>query len=199
MHVNDENEARFDLALLLLREGDTNEARTTGLREMVYLFDAPLYGYAMGIVRDADLAQELVNETFLIAYRRAGSLRGRKIQQFKSWLYKILKNQAMKSFRKHSSLLPTEYADQLGLSSDIPDLHQDVEERVTRDETATEIGQAIAKLPSEMRRTFELRHFEDRKYSEIATLMGCSVGRVGMQLFYARKRLQKLLTSRGGY
>jgi RNA polymerase sigma-70 factor, ECF subfamily len=67
--------------------------------------------------------------------------------------------------------------------------HQKLQQRDIRQR----INEAIGKLSPEHRAVIVMKEMEDLQYSEIAEILGCSIGTVMSRLFYARKKLQAQL------
>ena len=68
-------------------------------------------------------------------------------------------------------------------------------ENVEREELRSQIDDAMLKLSYEHRTVLILHEFERLEYKEIAKSMQCSIGTVMSRLFYARRRLAKILIS----
>ena len=67
-------------------------------------------------------------------------------------------------------------------------------ERMQRGEIRAQIDKAIDQLTPEHRAVILMKEIEDMQYHEIAEALGCSIGTVMSRLFYARKKLQNLLS-----
>jgi RNA polymerase sigma-70 factor (ECF subfamily) len=68
-----------------------------------------------------------------------------------------------------------------------------------RNEFKDKVWQAIGKLDDKHREVIILRHFQNMSYEQIAEALYCNKGTVTSRLYYARKRLEELLsTGKGG-
>ena len=156
-----------------------------GFRILVERCGRVLYGTAYLITRDAGLAEDLVQEAFLQAWRGMPSFRPGG--SFKPWILRILVNQAMTKRRKRRVIeapLPE------GMAT--PDTSKSVEELVLEDEERQHIGRILEILPHEQRKTVVLRYYADLTVPEIARALGCREGTVKSRLHRALARLREV-------
>ncbi len=153
---------------------------------LVGRYQAALYRYAVGMVRDGDLASDLVQDSFVKAYTSLASCQDPN--RFGAWVFRILVNRCkdyLKSRRRHTLPLEEDTAttpdsDDPSLSADRADLRQTVE-------------RALATLPEAQREAFLLKHLEGRSYEEMAEMLDASVSALKMRVLRAREALQGLL------
>jgi RNA polymerase sigma-70 factor, ECF subfamily len=151
-------------------------------------------------LRSHEDAQDVVQESFVKAYLSINSFQGNS--SFFTWFYRILVNMAI-DFRRRIGR-----KDKLTLALDIDErdtIEQQVDnslisqresqlDSVLRVEQAKQIDQALAQISEDHRAVIVLREVEGLRYEEIADTLGVSKGTVMSRLFYARKRLQQVLT-----
>ena len=159
---------------LLARVGPGSEA------DLVSHLDAA-YNLARWLVRDPELASDVVQEAFLRALRYHHGLRGDP----KPWLLKIVRNVAysMLAERRKFAEVPLECDDADKVAEDDP--HAALE----RVERLQSLDRRLAALPLEQRECLILREVEELSYKEIATVTGVAVGTVMSRLWRARKTL----------
>ena len=153
--------------------------------EVVHRHETRLRRTVRGIVADHHLVEDVLQEVFLIAYRRLGDFRGEG--PFAGWLFRIAVREARRARSRWRRLwrkvAPLEEA-QLEAAR----AHQSA-----LDEPPGELRQALAKLdqlPTRMRTAFVLHVVEDLTYQEIAGILGCAPGTVGSWIHRARARLR---------
>ncbi len=162
------------------------------------------------MVRDADLVQDIAQESFIRAYRALPQFRGESA--FYTWLYRIAVNTAKKALMdlKRDPLL-TESA-LAGAADEEGDETSRVENELTDGETpdavlaskeiAQAVNEAVAALSEDLRQAITLREIEGLSYEEIADVMNCPIGTVRSRIFRAREaiaqRLRPLLDTRDG-
>lgn len=160
------------------------------------------------MVRDADLVQDIAQESFIRAYRALPQFRGEAA--FYTWLYRIAVNTAKKALvdLKRDPLI---FESARG-SGDEDEETSRVENELTTGETpealmaskeiAAAVNAAIEDLSEDLRQAITLREIEGLSYEAIADAMNCPIGTVRSRIFRAREsiaaRLRPLLDVRGG-
>lgn len=154
-----------------------------------------LYNFAVQMTGDSDDANDLVQETFLKAFRFFD-----KFEQgtnCKAWLFRILKNSYINEFRKISKEPNrVDYEDvqnfyEIVNVSDVKYKHW--EEDAFSQLLDDEVSIAINKLPEDFRTVIILNDIEGFTYEEIADFVDCPVGTVRSRLHRARKMLYSQL------
>lgn len=145
--------------------------------------------YARFLARDADLADDLVQEALTRAVGAADSFRlGTNIR---AWLFTILKNVVRNSARRgrHSPIQSVEVVDSAVRSdpADQPDAHLEL----------TTLADAIETLPPSFKQVLLLCGVEGFLYEEAATVLDVPVGTVRSRLFRARNLLMKRIEGHG--
>jgi RNA polymerase sigma-70 factor (ECF subfamily) len=160
------------------------------------------------MVRDADLVQDIAQESFIRAYRAMPQFRGDSA--FYTWLYRIAVNTAKKALveLKRDPVI----AESARGGRDDDDETSRVENELSHGETpeavlaskeiAATVNAAIDALSDELRQAVTLREIEGLSYEEIADVMNCPIGTVRSRIFRAREaiatRLRPLLGTREG-
>ncbi len=158
-----------------------------------------LFSAAMRMTRNAAEAEDLVQETYLKAYRGYGSFQ--EGTNLKAWLYRILTNTFINSYRAKKRRPEESDLD------DVEDLYlyrrlgaleaaqagRSAEEEVLESFTDDEVKSAIESLPDQFRLAVILSDVEGFSYKEIAGIMDVPIGTVMSRLHRGRKALQKAL------
>jgi RNA polymerase sigma-70 factor (ECF subfamily) len=143
-------------------------------------------------VHDLDEVKDVVQETFVKAYRALPNFRGERA--FYTWLYRIGVNTAKnylvsRGRRPPAEDVPAEDAPYVGYQSlnntDSP------EKNLSRDQLEGAIYEGIQALPEDLRGALCLREFDGLSYEEIAEVMDCPVGTVRSRIFRAREAVDK--------
>ena len=146
-----------------------------------------LYRYAFWVCRDRMQAEELVQETFLRAWKAMDSLR--EADSAKAWLFTIFRREYARQFERKR--LEIKELDDLG---DIPSTKASLD-------TSTEafvLRRALAKLPEDYREPLVLQVLGGFSCVEIAQMLGTSSSAVMTRLFRSRKQMRELLGDEGG-
>ncbi|MCX6140034.1 MAG: sigma-70 family RNA polymerase sigma factor [Candidatus Kapabacteria bacterium] len=156
-----------------------------------------LYSFAVRLTRDSDDAADLVQETFLKAFRFFDKFeRGTNC---KAWLFRILKNSYINKFRQTANAPDTvKYGDIEEFYETIRDSSvatSDLEIQLFDQTLDDEVSTAINSLPNEFRTVLVLCDIEDFTYAEIADYIDCPIGTVRSRLHRARKILAGQLAS----
>ena len=150
------------------------------------------------MVRDADLVQDIAQETFIRAYRALAQFRGDA--QFYTWLYRIAVNTAKKQLMElkrdplvfQSQMKSGEddetSAPERELNSGAADT-ETPEAVLASKEIAEAVNAAMDALPEELRMAITLREIEGMSYEEIATALECPIGTVRSRIFRAREAI----------
>jgi RNA polymerase sigma-70 factor (ECF subfamily) len=163
-------------------------------------FYPKLWGTVQRIVDNTATADDVVQETFVKAFRDIGRFQGQS--QIGTWLYRIAVNQALDTVRSRqrraawlSYFAPVgddrdPDAQNLIPEGSVPPL---VSEGMDREELLKTIEKAISELTPEHRAVVQLRLVDEISLEETAQLLHCKVGTVNSRLHYACKYLQKKL------
>ena len=164
-------------------------------RDALPYLDA-LYSAALRYTRDPTDAEDLVQETYAKAYE--------KFHQYepgtnlKAWLYRILTNTYINSYRRRQRRPAEVSADTDDGDFSLYDRiagapHSSAEIEVLSRLTAAEVKDALADLPDKFRMAVYLADVEGFRYAEIAEIMDVPIGTVMSRLHRGRGRLHKAL------
>jgi RNA polymerase sigma-70 factor (ECF subfamily) len=178
--------AELDEALLReIAKGNQLAMRTLFMRHQVRV-----YRFILRIVRDHDLAEDVVSEVFLAVWRRAGRFEGRSAVS--TWLLSIARHKALTSIKPR----PLENLDsEMGLA--IVDPALDPEAEAHRKDSATILRRCLSVLSSEHGEIIDLVYYQQAPIKDVADILGIPLSTVKTRMFYARKRLATLLRAAG--
>ena len=155
---------------------------------LVRRYEASLRKLAFGYLRDRMLAEDVAQESLLLAYQRIGSLG--HAEAFRSWLFRIATNRAHDHLRRAAR--KGEIGGEEG-EERINEVEEPVDATarlVTRD-LGRRLAVAVAELPEKYRRPLLLKEIEGMTYAEIAELLGWPMGTVQIRIHRARLRLRE--------
>lgn len=173
------------------------EGDATAYRGLVEKYQGRVYGMVYGMVRNREDARDITQEAFVKAYRSIHSFRLES--SFYTWIYKIAMNQAIDFLRKRKRRKASGFDEGIATrdgDGGIADAHNSESPRkaLERKQLYAAIMDALERLPEDQRQVVLLRELEGLSYREIAEVVGIPEGTVMSRLFYARKKLQKLLS-----
>lgn len=151
------------------------------------------YSLARWLVRNDSDAEDLVQESYLRAFRFFGGFRG---GDARAWLLKIVRNTCYTWFRENRGQeLSTEFDEDVHtVEGESPD----PETLLLQGAGAQLLREALEELPVDFREALVLRELEGLSYKQIAEVMEVSIGTVMSRLSRARHRLEIALTNRTG-
>ena len=158
---------------------------------------AAMYNFAFRLTYDEDEAKDLVQETFLKAYRFIKSFQ--QGTNAKAWLYRILKNSFINDFRKKSKQ-PTkvdyqEVENFYNSESVNSDVTVDLRIDTLKDMMGDEVTMSLNSLAVDFRTVIILCDLEGFTYEEMAKLLDIPIGTVRSRLHRARNLLKEKLAS----
>jgi RNA polymerase sigma-70 factor (ECF subfamily) len=174
------------------RAGDRDAARQLAER-----YQRRILGVVVGMVRNPEDARDVVQETFVRAFRNLRGFKGDS--SFYTWLYRIAVNLAIDLQRREAKRATVVFDEnqptgdqETGAFGD-RDAGEDPFDAVRNRELGRKIFDAIDGLTPDHRAVILLREIEGLSYEEISEVLGCSLGTVMSRLHYARKKLQAKL------
>ena len=148
-----------------------------------------LHRFILSTARNAEDAQDALQETLILAFRRLHSFRCES--SFATWLYRIAINATRNWVRAQSRAARRDLvAHRDGTSPREPDPLQ----QVLRTEARQAVRSALLRLPDHYREPVLLRYYSELSYEEIADALGIALGTVKSRLAEARRLLAKDLS-----
>ena len=144
------------------------------------------------MIRDQAEIEDVVQESFIKAYRALPNFRGDSA--FYTWLYRIgintAKNHLVSMGRRPtvSTDIEIEDAENFEDGNDLRTTETPESALMTK-EIAQTVNDTVAGLPEELRTAITLREIEGLSYEEIATIMACPIGTVRSRIFRARETI----------
>jgi RNA polymerase sigma-70 factor (ECF subfamily) len=151
--------------------------RPEALADLLAVYGKEILGVAYLILRDKSDAEDVVAETLLTAYERAGDLRDERA--FRTWLLRIATNHALGMRRGNARIVRLHLVPDIGGSDPSP---------ASTDRIALLDG--VADLPTQMRAAIVLRYYADLSVEDVAAALGKSPNTIKAQLQRALDRLR---------
>ncbi len=151
------------------------------------LWHEPLCRYACSILRNMDEAEEVVQRTFCKLWDSRNTLEIRT--SIKSYLYRMVHNQCLNRIQQ----LKTRAGHHEQYAYTVPDSSGSAAGKVIAGELEQQIMEAVAALPPQCKRVFELSRYKQLSYAEIAAEMSISTNTVENHLSKALRLLRENL------
>jgi RNA polymerase sigma-70 factor (ECF subfamily) len=151
-----------------------------------------LYGTALRLTRKAHDAEDLVQDTYLKAFRASQQFeRGTNL---KAWLFTILHN-TFRNTRRHDGRNPVDVnSEAVEQAADAAGHDRTPEQLLTRATLDSDLQAALDDLPDAFRQAVWLRDVEEFTYAEIARIVDVPIGTVMSRISRGRKMLHERLT-----
>lgn len=172
-------------AVLRARAGDRN-----AFREIVEAHSRHVFGVAYRMTGSVQDAEDVVQETFLKAYRSIGRFEG--ASEVSTWLHRIAANCAVDLLRRRRGSGPTTGPDtDAGPADSLADDRSGPEAQALGSEIDRRMKTSLARLSPMERVAFTLRHFEGRSITDIARVLGIAPGATKNCVFRAVAKLRE--------
>ena len=146
-------------------------------------YKRPLLGFFIGMLRDKELSEDLVQNTFarILKYRHLYRGDG----DFRTWMFHIARNVKNDHFKKKRvDQVPVDkWTERIG--------HSEIRsEEIQQEEELGMLSIAMERLSEEKREVLLLSKYQEKKYQEIGLLLGCSESAVKVKVFRALQELK---------
>ena len=172
-------------------QGSVPEADDPFTQEALSYVDS-LYGTALRLTRRPADAEDLVQDTYLKAFRAASQFeRGTNL---KAWLFTILHN-TFRNVRRHDGRNPVDVdSETVEQAADAAGAQHSPEQLLTRATLDADLQAALDALPGAFRQAVWLRDVEEFSYAEIAQMIGVPIGTVMSRISRGRRLLFERLS-----
>ena len=158
----------------------TDSSKSQWIVDALDLYEDSLIRYATWILREPELAREVVQETFLRMCREEPSKLSDHVAQ---WLFTVCRNLAFDTRKREARMTP------------LADAEIGVDANLEQKEAVGEIFRMVETLPKNQREVVYLKFQCDLSYKEISEVTKLSVGNVGLLLHTALKAIRKRVLS----
>ena len=149
-----------------------------------------VFRFGLRLVRDEQLAEDLISEVFLDVWRQAGKFEG--LSAVSTWLLAITRFKALSALRRRKDA----ELDEESVGS-IEDTSDDPEVTVQKKDTGSALRRCLNELSAEHREIVDLVYYHEKSVEEVAGIVGIPENTVKTRLFYARKKLAERLKESG--
>jgi RNA polymerase sigma-70 factor, ECF subfamily len=173
----------------LIKASQSGDQKATSA--LIEIHAPAVYGLLFHLCRDRALAEDLSQETFLRALQSLGKYEFRA--PFRAWLFRIAVNLYRDQRRRSTvrKIVDQDVADEESLHLQSREAGPDLQ--IEQNERISQVYQALARLPEDLRMVVMMRDLQELSYSEISAALGWRLGTVKSRLFRARQELAELI------
>jgi len=187
LNSSDKGHHSDDLMLLeKIRKGDS-----LAFELLIRRYEKPLYDFVVRSLWDTDMAEDIVQETFVKVFLKSNQFKGEA--KFKTWLFQIAINQVRNLYRSKKRN-PVNFIPDADIDA-VPDL-QTVTGEFLNVEKKQLMRQLIEQLPDKQKNVLLLRVYQELKFEEIAEVVGSPVGTVKANYHHAINSLHVRMQKR---
>jgi RNA polymerase sigma-70 factor (ECF subfamily) len=188
--------ARQDPDLDIVRLAQKRATRRVAMGVLYERFRERVYNVALRVVGDADEASDVLQDVFLLLFRKIHRFRERAF--FASWVYRITVNVSLDHLRRRRRApLHTSSESLLDAALD-PGEFTSPERRLASRDLQAHVREALHRLSPRLRIVIVLRYLEGLSYSDIAEILETSAGTVKSRLNRAHTGMRRELSRRYG-
>lgn len=178
----------IDEELLVAMLADTARQREA-FAKVVAQYSEPLYWKIRRMVLSHDDANDVLQNTFIKAWTNLSTFQNKA--KFSTWLFRIAINESLDFLRRQKIAQQVSTDDEGGVAAQLM-----ADEYFDGDETEALLQAAIATLPDVQRTVFNLRYYDEMKYSEMSQLLDTSEGALKASYHLAVKKIKEYLDKR---
>lgn len=161
----------------------SEKTREKGVRSMMDAYQSRLYWHIRRLIVDHDLAQDVLQDTFIKAYQNFHHFK--QDSQLYTWLYRIATNESLQQLNKLKKMQKSEEGSDFHLQNLVAE-----NVSAEADEIQILLQKAIQSLPEKQKLVFTLRYYDDLPYEEISKIVDMSVGTLKTNYHYAKQKVE---------
>lgn len=165
------------------------KTRRRAFEQLVNQYSEQLYWQVRRIVLTHDDANDVLQNVFLKAWSKLDTFH--QDSKISTWLYRIALNESLDFMRKKKTQMVSTDDDEMTVGNTLM-----ADEYFSGTEVETMLQEAIAQLPDVQRTVFNMRYFDDMKYSEISEILQTSEGSLKASYHIAVKKISEFFKRR---
>ncbi len=187
MAKNDTGEKTDSQIVASVLKGDIDDYSV-----LVERYEAKLMRYASFLIKDYDMASDLVQETFIKAYTNLNGFKQDK--SFSSWIYRILHNESMNLIKRNKKVASFSSYDMDGNEISVKfSADKDIDSQLLK----AEVQKCMAKIDIKYREVLALYYLQHLKYDDISEVLRIPSSTVGVRIKRAKIELKKVCQNNG--
>ena len=175
-------------------EASAESPKSETIEELFAALESPLLNYAVRLVEELNVAEDVVQEAFMKLHAEF-----ERVREPRRWLYRTVHNLALNQQRHAGKNVPLDRPDEEGTpgAGDLADPQPLPDEQIARLEGIGLVRLSLETLDDRSRELIVLKFTEDLSYKEISARMGLTTGHIGYLLHHALKSIASELAKAG--
>ncbi len=161
---------------------------------LVARYKSKIYTTIYLVVKDQEVAEDLMQDTFIKAIRTLRNGKYNEEGKFLPWILRIAHNLAIDYFRRARRYPSVVFEDGSNVFNSLSFSESSVETRQIKKESHEHLRSLIKQLPEQQREVLIMRHYEDMSFQEIADATGVSINTALGRMRYALINLRKMMS-----
>lgn len=164
-----------------------SRTRNKGYEMLISDYQKPLYFFIRRILLNHEDTNDVLQDTFVRVFKGIEGFRGESA--LGTWMHSIAYREAIGHMERRKRMLKGDW-DEL-IVENVKQLQED--SHYTGDEMQLKLQAMVAALPEKQRAVFVMKYYEEKKYSEIATITGTSVGALKASYHHAVEKIKSAI------
>ena len=177
-----------NMTVILAKEGQPD-----AIRQIFQQYGMRIYRLAFQHTGSKPDAEDIMQETFVKAFKNLHTFKFHISPSFSSWLNTICLNCTIDHLRSQRSKRRNAHIPLYELSQELHSRNPSPEDTVQKEQAVRRIRQALAVLPARQRLIFEMRYHQHMDIKDIAESLRCSQSNVKTHIFRALRKLRKIM------
>ena len=184
----------FEIVMAEAQSGEQNAPGLDSIEEAFLVLEAPLLAYALRLLKEPAMAQDIVQEAFMRLHAEFDTVRDPR-----RWLFRTVHNLALNQHRRDRKVIPlcAEADESSGTGLDLADPLPLPDEQLARLERLGLVRLSLGALDERSRELIRLKFHEGLSYKEMSARTGLAIGHVGYLLHHALKAIGAELAKNG--
>jgi len=165
------------------------------IEELIHRYKTKIYTSIFLLVKDAHLAEDLFQDTFIKVIRTLKAGRYNDEGKFLPWVMRIAHNLVIDYYRKEKRTPLITNSEGFDIFDVLPFYDESMEEKMIRNQTHKDLRKMIQLLPDDQKEVLIMRHYGEMSFKEIAEVTDVSINTALGRMRYALNNLRKMMAS----
>ena len=166
----------------------------TALKTIILRYERRLFSYLMVSVKNKELAEDIIQDTFIKVINTIRSGNYQEEGKFFQWIMRIANNLKIDYYRRLQRMPTIDGGEEFDIFTIIGSRDENVEEKMIREQTYSDLTHYVEYLPEEQKEVLKMRIYHDYSFKEIAEMTNVSINTALGRMRYALINLRKIMS-----